>query len=120
SFDGNSTPASELISAVEALTGQQGLAELRMVPCGPHLSCRALIRDYQAWCPEYQNYVAIHKEVRTKLVRGMVRSATMAIHASGQYPTLGRVGYGLPSFVDMREHVAREEWRKTLQELGLD
>ena len=23
-------------------------------------------------------------------------------------------------FVDMREHVAREEWRKTLQELGLD
>ena len=50
----------------------------------------------------------------------MLQLSNVSIHASGQYPTLGRVGYGLPSFVDMREHVAREEWRKTLQQSGLD
>src|SRR6266487_3610777 len=52
SFDGNNTTASEMIRAVETLTGQQGLAELTMLPAGPHLSYRALIRDYQAWCPQ--------------------------------------------------------------------
>jgi hypothetical protein len=52
SFDGNSATVSEVINAVEALTGQCGLAELTMLPCGRHVSCRGLIRNHQAWCPD--------------------------------------------------------------------
>lgn len=52
SFDGNNATVSELVRSVEVLTGQSGLADLTMLSCGGHVSCRGLIRDYQAWCPE--------------------------------------------------------------------
>jgi hypothetical protein len=68
----------------------------------------------------HQFYFGIHKQVRSQMVRGLVRSATIDVHASGEYPSATRVCSGLPRFVDMRDAVAREEWKKTLRELGLD
>ena len=35
------------------------------------------------------------------------------------YPSLHRCGWGLPSFIDMRDPVAYEEWKRTMIELGL-
>jgi len=34
------------------------------------------------------------------------------------YPSLHRCGWGLPSFIDMRDPVAYEEWKRTMIELG--
>jgi hypothetical protein len=44
----------------------------------------------------------------------------MQAHAEGMYPSAHRVRSALPRFLDMRDAMVREEWKKTLRELGLD
>jgi len=68
---------------------------------------------------QYQVYFDSRRRARSQMVRGLVRSATIDAHASGKYPSAKRVCSGLPRFVDMRDVVAREEWKRTLKELGL-
>jgi hypothetical protein len=67
----------------------------------------------------HQSFIGAHWQVRKRLVRDLVRSATLKAHVAGVYPSANRVCRGLPRFVDMRDPAAREEWKKTLTELGL-
>lgn len=67
----------------------------------------------------YREFCKIHKEVRSKMIRGMVRMSTIDLDKAGQYPSLHRVGVGLPSFIDMRDRLAYEAWKRTMTELGL-
>jgi len=68
----------------------------------------------------YQFYFRIHREVRSQIVRELVRGETIDVYASGKYPSANCVFSRLPWWVDMRDAAAREEWKKTLTELGLD
>jgi AraC-like DNA-binding protein len=68
----------------------------------------------------YQAHFGNHRQIRTRVVRGLVRSATMQAHAEGMHPSAHRVRSALPRFLDMRDAMVREEWKKTLRELGLD
>lgn len=45
--------------------------------------------------------------------------STIDLHKAGQYPSMHRVGFGLPSFIDMRDRLAYEEWKRTMTELDL-
>ena len=67
----------------------------------------------------YEQYRSIRKEVRSKLVRSQVHSVVVNIHNSGDYPSQYLVRQALPKSIDMREHAAYDEWRRTLAELGL-
>jgi hypothetical protein len=67
----------------------------------------------------YREFCKIRKEVRSKMIRGMVRTSTIDLHQAGYYPSMHRVGSGLPSFVDMRDRLAYEEWKRTMTGLGL-
>jgi hypothetical protein len=62
----------------------------------------------------YQEYCAIRKKVRAMLFRSMVRMTVIDIHKAGVYPSQCRVRQALPSFINMRERVAYEEWRQPL------
>lgn len=66
----------------------------------------------------HQEFCAIRKEVRAKLFRSLVHMTVIDIHKAGIYPSQYRVRQALPSFCDMREPVAYEEWKRTLAELG--
>jgi AraC-like DNA-binding protein len=68
----------------------------------------------------YQSHFGNHRQIRTGIVRGLVRSATIQAHAEGVYPSAHRVRSALPRFLDMRDAMVREEWKKTLSELGFD
>jgi len=67
----------------------------------------------------YQAYIAARKENRASLFRSAVRNAVLDIHKAGEYPSQWRVRQALPSFADMREPAAYDEWKRTLIELGL-
>ena len=68
----------------------------------------------------YQSHFGTRGQARNELVRGLVRSATMETHNAGTYPSAHRVRSALPRFIDMRDAVVREEWKRTLRKLGLD
>jgi hypothetical protein len=67
----------------------------------------------------YRRFCEIHKEVRSNLIRGMVRMSTIDLHKAGHYPSMHRVESGLSSLVDMRDRLAYEEWKRTMTELDL-
>ena len=65
----------------------------------------------------YQEFYAIKKEVRANLFRSMVRRTVMDLHKAGFYPSQSRVRQALPEFIDMREPVAQDKWKRKLGEL---
>jgi AraC-like DNA-binding protein len=67
----------------------------------------------------HQSCFEARRDVRRRMVRDLIRSATLKTHSAGLFPSANRVCRGLPRFVDMRDPAAREEWKKTLTELGL-
>jgi hypothetical protein len=67
----------------------------------------------------YQVYFAARKESRANLFRSVVRKAVLDIHNAGEYPSQWKVRQALPSFADMREPAAYDEWKRTLIELSL-
>jgi len=67
----------------------------------------------------HQKFCDIRKEVRVKLFRSLVHDVVIRIHKAGNYPSQWRVRQALPSFVDMREPAAYDEWKRMLVELEL-
>lgn len=67
---------------------------------------------------QYQSYCATQKEIRANLFRSKVRESVISIHKTGVYPSQSRIRQALPAFIDMREPVALDEWKRTLAELG--
>jgi DNA-binding XRE family transcriptional regulator len=95
--------------SLSALADQLGCCQTTLDRRFPELAGR--VKDL------YRGFAVIRKEVRSKLVRGMVRTSTIALHKAGQYPSMHMVGFGLPSFIDMRDRLAYEEWKRTMTEL---
>jgi DNA-binding transcriptional regulator YhcF (GntR family) len=67
----------------------------------------------------HRQYGAIRIEVRAKLYQSIVSATVRSIHKVGLYPSQARVRDSLPRWIDMREPVAYQHWKRTLAELKL-
>ena len=67
----------------------------------------------------HRQYGEIRIEVRGKLSQSIVNSTVRSIYNAGIYPSQTRVRDSLPKWLDMREPVVYQHWKKTLAELKL-
>lgn len=67
----------------------------------------------------HQKFTAIQKEVRSMMICSFVRRTTLELHEAGYYPSLNQIRMGQPGFVNTRDPLVHEEWKKTMKELGL-
>jgi hypothetical protein len=65
-----------------------------------------------------QMYVQIHKQQRQYFAGLITKSVASHLAASGQYPSHRRMSRALPSWISLREAVAKKAWLEFLEEWG--
>ncbi len=66
----------------------------------------------------HQNWIQSRKVDHQANIQRAVREAVLKVHATGAYPSSGRVKALLPTYADLRSAFARSVWKEALAELG--